>query len=35
MTRLATIAGVRDVNTSITLRRVQYKTLLPVREGEG
>jgi Lrp/AsnC family leucine-responsive transcriptional regulator len=31
MTRLATIDGVRDVSTSITLRRVQYKTLLPVR----
>jgi hypothetical protein len=24
---------VRDVSTSITLRRVQYKTVLPVREG--
>jgi Lrp/AsnC family leucine-responsive transcriptional regulator len=33
MTRLATIEGVRDVSTSITLRRVQYKTVLPVREG--
>jgi hypothetical protein len=33
MTRLATIDGVRDVITSITLRRVQYKTVLPVREG--
>ena len=33
MTRLATIDGVRDVSTSITLRRVQYKTVLPVREG--
>jgi Lrp/AsnC family leucine-responsive transcriptional regulator len=35
MTRLATIDGVRDVSTSITLRRVQYKTSLPVRSGEG
>jgi Lrp/AsnC family leucine-responsive transcriptional regulator len=35
MTRLATIDGVRDVSTSITLRRVQYKTELPVRIGEG
>jgi Lrp/AsnC family leucine-responsive transcriptional regulator len=35
MTRLATIGGVRDVSTSITLRRIKYKTLLPVREGEG
>src|ERR1700737_2869431 len=35
MTRLATFGSVRDVSTSITLRRVQYKTLLPVREGEG
>lgn len=33
MTRLATIEGVRDVSTSITLRRVQYKTVLPVRES--
>ncbi|MFL9913126.1 Lrp/AsnC ligand binding domain-containing protein [Paraburkholderia sp. RL17-337-BIB-A] len=33
MTRLATIKGVRDVSTSITLRRVQYKTVLPVRES--
>jgi DNA-binding Lrp family transcriptional regulator len=33
MTRLAAIEGVRDVSTSITLRRVQYKTVLPVREG--
>lgn len=31
MTRLATIEGVRDVSTSITLRRVLYKTELPVR----
>ncbi|NIE83335.1 MULTISPECIES: Lrp/AsnC family transcriptional regulator [unclassified Burkholderia] len=30
-TRLATIEGVRDVSTSITMRRVQYKTILPVR----
>jgi Lrp/AsnC family transcriptional regulator, leucine-responsive regulatory protein len=35
ITRLATIAGVRDVSTSITLRRVQYKTELPVRQGEA
>jgi Lrp/AsnC family leucine-responsive transcriptional regulator len=35
MTRLATIDGVRDVSTSITLRRVQYKTILPVRAWEG
>jgi Lrp/AsnC family transcriptional regulator, leucine-responsive regulatory protein len=35
MTRLTKIDGVRDVNTSITLRRVQYKTELPVRIGEG
>jgi len=35
MTRLATIEGVRDVSTSITLRCVQYKTELPVRIGEG
>jgi DNA-binding Lrp family transcriptional regulator len=35
MTRLATIDGVRDLSTSITLRRVQYRTLVPVREGEG
>ena len=33
MTRLATIEVVRDVSTSITLWRVQYKTVLPVREG--
>jgi Lrp/AsnC family leucine-responsive transcriptional regulator len=33
MTRLANIEGVRDVSTSITLRRLQYKTVLPVREG--
>jgi hypothetical protein len=35
MTRLAAIDGVRDVSTSITLRRVQYKTVLPVRPGGG
>ncbi len=35
MTQLATIDGVRDVSTSITLRRVQYKTVLPVRSGEA
>jgi DNA-binding Lrp family transcriptional regulator len=35
MTRLTKIDGVRDVNTSITLRRVQYKTELPVRISEG
>src|SRR5260370_9489164 len=35
MTRLATIDGVRDVSTSITLRRVQYKTALPVLPGGG
>jgi len=35
MTRLATIAGVRDVSTSITLRRVQYKTVLPVSRHQG
>jgi Lrp/AsnC family transcriptional regulator, leucine-responsive regulatory protein len=29
--RLATIEGVRDVSTSITMRRVQYKTILPVK----
>ncbi|GAB7524775.1 Lrp/AsnC ligand binding domain-containing protein [Paraburkholderia sp. 2C] len=34
-TRLTKIDGVRDVNTSITLRRVQYKTELPVRISEG
>jgi Lrp/AsnC family transcriptional regulator, leucine-responsive regulatory protein len=34
MTRLIKIDGVRDVNTSITLRRVQYKTELPVRISE-
>ncbi len=33
MTRLATIEGVRDVSTSMTLRRVQYKTVLPIRPG--
>ncbi|MBN3751547.1 Lrp/AsnC family transcriptional regulator [Paraburkholderia sp. Tr-20389] len=32
--RLSTIEGVRDVSTSITLRRVQYKTELPVRPHE-
>jgi DNA-binding Lrp family transcriptional regulator len=35
MTRLATIDGVRDVSTSITLRRVQYKTELPVRPSDA
>jgi Lrp/AsnC family transcriptional regulator, leucine-responsive regulatory protein len=35
MTRLATIDGVRDVSTSITLRRVQYKTELPVRQSDS
>lgn len=35
MTRLATIEGVQDVSTSITLRRVQYKTELSVRPHDG
>ncbi|AEA62973.1 AsnC family transcriptional regulator [Burkholderia gladioli] len=34
MSRLATIEGVRDVSTAITLRRVQYKTGLPVKVVE-
>jgi Lrp/AsnC family leucine-responsive transcriptional regulator len=33
MTWLATIEGVRDPSTSITLRRVHYKTVLPVHES--
>ena len=31
MTRLTKIDGVRDINTSVALRRTVYKTALPVR----
>jgi hypothetical protein len=31
MEKLARMAGVRDINTSIALRRVHYKTALPVK----
>ena len=31
MTRLTKIEGVRDIHTSVALRRVEYKTELPVR----
>jgi DNA-binding Lrp family transcriptional regulator len=31
MTKLTKIDGVRDVHTSVALRRVEYKTALPVR----
>ncbi len=31
MTKLTKIDGVRDIHTSVTLRRVEYKTALPVR----
>ncbi|NRO99385.1 winged helix-turn-helix transcriptional regulator [Paraburkholderia sp. NMBU_R16] len=31
MEKLTKIEGVRDINTSISLRRVHYKTTLPVR----
>jgi DNA-binding Lrp family transcriptional regulator len=31
MTKLTKIDGVRDINTSVALRRVEYKTALPVR----
>jgi hypothetical protein len=31
MEKLTKIAGVRDIHTSIALRRVHYKTTLPVR----
>ncbi|WP_176053165.1 Lrp/AsnC family transcriptional regulator [Paraburkholderia caribensis] len=34
MEKLAKIDGVKDINTSIALRRVQYKTTLPVRIRE-
>jgi Lrp/AsnC family leucine-responsive transcriptional regulator len=35
MEKLVKVEGVRDINTSIALRRVQYKTALPVRERDG
>jgi Lrp/AsnC family transcriptional regulator, leucine-responsive regulatory protein len=31
MTKLTKIDGVRDIHTSVALRRVEYKTALPVR----
>ena len=31
MTKLTKIEGVRDIHTSVALRRVEYKTALPVR----
>lgn len=34
MEKLARMAGVRDINTSIALRRVHYKTALPVKVRE-
>ncbi len=35
MTQLTTIEGVSDISTSLALRRVVYKTALPVREPSG
>jgi DNA-binding Lrp family transcriptional regulator len=35
MEKLARMAGVRDINTSIALRRVHYKTALPVKVREN
>lgn len=34
MEKLAKTAGVRDINTSVALRRVHYKTTLPVKPRE-
>lgn len=31
MSKLTKIDGVRDINTSVALRRVEYKTALPIR----
>jgi Lrp/AsnC family leucine-responsive transcriptional regulator len=31
MTRLTKVDGVRDIHTSVALRRVEYKTALPLR----
>jgi Lrp/AsnC family transcriptional regulator, leucine-responsive regulatory protein len=31
MTKLTKVDGVRDIHTSVALRRVEYKTALPLR----